>query len=67
MQRYGYRSLYKRVEEYAVESGFKRLYLSTTPFPSGAIQLYEKSGFVRNDEGPDNQFGTPLFTMGKKL
>ena len=61
------RELMKRVEEYAVRRGFKRLYLSTTPFLSGAIRLYENCGFVRNDTGPDNLFGTPLFTMEKKL
>jgi len=61
------RELMKRIEEYAVERGFKRLYLSTTPFLIGAIRLYEKCGFVRNEDGPDNLFGTPLFTMEKKL
>jgi len=61
------RELMKRVEDYAVRRGFKRLYLSTTPFLSGAIRLYENYGFVRNDTGPDNLFGTPLFTMEKKL
>jgi len=61
------RELMKRVEEYATENGFERLYLSTTPFLGGAIRLYERCGFVRNDEGPDNLFGTPLFTMERKL
>jgi len=61
------RELMKQIEEYAVELGFKRLHLSTTPFLIGAIRLYEKCGFVRNEEGPDNLFGTPLFTMEKKL
>jgi ribosomal protein S18 acetylase RimI-like enzyme len=61
------RELMKRVEECAVEQGFNRMYLSTTPFLSGAIRLYERCGFVRNDDGPDNLFGTPLFTMEKKL
>jgi putative acetyltransferase len=59
--------LMKRIEEYATERGFKSLYLSTTPFLVGAIRLYEKRGFVRNEDGPDNLFGTPLFTMEKKL
>lgn len=61
------RELMKRVEEYAAQRGFKRLYLSTTPFLSDAIRLYEKCGFVRTDDGPDNLFGTPLFTMEKNL
>jgi len=59
--------LVKQVEDYATRRGFKRLYLSATPFLIGAIRLYEKCGFVRNDDGPDNLFGTPLFTMEKKL
>ncbi|MGH9751682.1 MAG: GNAT family N-acetyltransferase [Blastocatellia bacterium] len=61
------RELMTWVEEYAARRGFKRLYLSTTPFLSDAIRLYEKCGFVRTDDGPDNLFGTPLFTMEKKL
>ena len=61
------RELMKRIEEYATERGFRRLYLSTTPFLIGAIRLYENCGFVRNEDGPDNLFGTPLFTMEKKL
>ena len=61
------RELMKRVEEYAARRGFERLYLSTTPFLNDAIRLYEKCGFVRTDDGPDNLFGTPLFTMEKKL
>jgi len=59
------RELMRLVEEYAAERGFERLYLSTTPFLGGAIRLYERCGFVRNDEGPDHLFGTPLFTMEK--
>jgi GNAT superfamily N-acetyltransferase len=60
-------ALMKRIEEHATERGFKRLYLSTTPFLVGAIRLYEKCGFVSSEDGPDNLFGTPLFTMEKKL
>jgi N-acetylglutamate synthase-like GNAT family acetyltransferase len=60
-------ALMKRIEEHATERGFKRLYLSATPFLIGAIRLYEKYGFVRSEDGPDNLFGTPLFTMEKKL
>lgn len=61
------RQLMRRVEEYATERGFRRLYLSTTPFLIGAIRLYEKCGFVRSADCPDNLFGTPLFTMEKDL
>jgi short-subunit dehydrogenase len=40
--------------------------LSTTPL-TRAISLYEQYGFRRSDEGPNNLFGTPLFTMVKVL
>jgi N-acetylglutamate synthase-like GNAT family acetyltransferase len=58
-------SLLMRVEIFAYEHGFKRLFLSTTPFLGRAIQLYERYGFRRSVEGPDNIFGTPLFSMEK--
>src|SRR5260370_227302 len=43
------------------------MYLSTTPFLDRAIRLYERFGFQRSDEGPLDLFGTPLFTMTKRL
>ena len=55
----------REIEGFASERGFKRLFLSTTPFLNRAIQLYEHYGFRRSSEGPDNLFGTPLFTMEK--
>ena len=58
-------SLLNHLEGYATGRGFKRMFLSTTPFLARAIQLYERGGFARNAEGPDNLFGTPLFTMEK--
>lgn len=54
-------------EVYAVQNGFKRLLLSTTPFLTRAIQLYEQNGFCRIGDGPADLFGTPLFTMMKSL
>jgi ribosomal protein S18 acetylase RimI-like enzyme len=59
--------LLRQVEDFAVERSFKRLLLSTTPFLERAIQLYEDYGFKRSSGGPDNLFGTPLFTMEKIL
>ena len=61
------RALLKCAEEFAIQGGFKSLFLSTTPFLLPAIRLYENYGFQRNDEGPDDLFGTPLFTMVKIL
>jgi GNAT superfamily N-acetyltransferase len=59
--------LLKQVESFALAHGHKYLSLSTTPFLTDAIRLYEHSGFLRSDEGPHELFGTPLFTMVKLL
>ena len=59
--------LLKEAEVYALASNCKRLLLSTTPFLSEAIKLYERSGFRRSTEGPRELFGTSLFTMEKQL
>jgi N-acetylglutamate synthase-like GNAT family acetyltransferase len=59
--------LLAQIEKYAVGEGCKRLFLSTTPFLDRAIRLYEKFGFNRIDDGPHDLFGTPLFTMEKKM
>jgi ribosomal protein S18 acetylase RimI-like enzyme len=66
----GYRlgkALLQQVEEFASSHGFRRLWLSTTPFLSRAIQLYARAGFTRSDEGPHELYGTPLFTMEKAV
>jgi GNAT superfamily N-acetyltransferase len=55
------------VEERASREGCGSVFLSTTPFLSGAIRLYEGSGFRRTEEGPHNLSGTPLFTMEKNI
>jgi N-acetylglutamate synthase-like GNAT family acetyltransferase len=60
-------SLLQHVEDFAHGQGLSRLFLSTTPFLSRAIRLYERAGFRRNDEGPHDLFGTPLVTMEKRL
>jgi putative acetyltransferase len=59
--------LLRHVESYARARDHKRLYLSTTPFLSRAIRLYERFGFRRSSEGPHELFGTPLFTMEKAV
>ena len=61
------RLLLKEVEAYAVAHSCKRLFLSTTPFLTQAIGLYERCGFERSRDGPHKLFGTPLFTMEKRL
>lgn len=59
--------LLEQVADYALKQGYRRLLLSTTPFLARAIHLYEHFGFRRNDEGPHDLYGTPLFTMEKIL
>jgi len=61
------RLLLDHIELYAREHGHNRLYLSTTPFLYRAIRLYENHGFQRTTTGPQDLFGTPLFSMEKLL
>ena len=55
------------VQVFAEQNGLTRMYLSTTPFLTAAIRLYEESGFVHCPGGPSDLFGTPLFTMSKTV
>ena len=59
--------LFELIEDYAKEHGCTKLVLSTTPFLDRAIRLYQRLGFVRTAEGPEDLHGTPLFTMEKSL
>lgn len=61
------RLLLETVEQHALNHGHQRITLSTTPFLSRAIRLYESFGFRRIENGPQDLFGTPLFTMEKEL
>jgi GNAT superfamily N-acetyltransferase len=58
-------ALLRHVEDWAIAQACPRLLLSTTPFLSSAIRLYERYGFRRTGEGPHELLGTPLFTMEK--
>ncbi len=59
--------LLREVESFALRNGFLRLSLRTTPFLSSALRLYERFGFKRTNDGPNDIFGTPLFSMAKAL
>lgn len=61
------RRLLGTIENFAVENGFKELFLYTVPFLDAAIRLYEQSGFVRGELETERFFGTPWFEMTKDL
>ena len=61
------RLLLETVEKYAIENGFEKMSLVTTPFLKDAIRLYEQSGFESDEIKIDGFFGTPWFAMRKKL
>ena len=58
--------LLRAVEAFALSRGVRRLSLTTTPFLTGAIRLYEQAGFTRTS-APLDLHGTPLFGMVKEL
>ena len=59
--------LLEQVEIFARAGGFRRMFLSTTPFLYEAIRLYEHFGFERTSAEPLELAGTQLFTMEKAL
>lgn len=59
--------LLEQIESFASARGYKLLVLSTTPFLTRAIRLYENFGFRRSREAPHDLFGTLLITMVKTL
>jgi ribosomal protein S18 acetylase RimI-like enzyme len=61
------RRLLEIAEDFARQQGCSDLVLSTTPFLDRAIALYDRYGFRRTTEPPNDLLGTPLFTMRKRL
>ena len=58
--------LLQAVESFATARQYRRLVLTTTPFLTAALQLYEREGFRLTGERSDLH-GTPLLTMAKEL
>jgi ribosomal protein S18 acetylase RimI-like enzyme len=54
--------LLEHVESFAREHHAPCLFLSTTPFLTNAIKLYERRGFHRTDDGPNALCGNPAGT-----
>jgi len=59
--------LLQEIEKYAIENHLPILSLTTTPYLSSAINLYEKFGFRKFGETDNSFFGTLIFTMKKNL
>jgi ribosomal protein S18 acetylase RimI-like enzyme len=58
--------LLQAVESFAIARQYRRVVLTTTPFLTAALQLYEREGFRLTGERSDLH-GTPLLTMAKEL
>ncbi len=60
-------ALMNQVENFARQEGCARLFLTTTPFLTSAIRLYQRLGFTLIPDGKADLFGTPLVKMEKAL
>ena len=63
----GYRLL-EAVENHGIESGFNRLFLYTSDFLTGALEFYERCGFVRGKATSAEEWhGTPGWEVSKRI
>jgi GNAT superfamily N-acetyltransferase len=54
-------------EDYARERRLRNLRLRTASFLTEAVRIYERLGYQRLDDGPDDYYGVPVFTMVKPV
>jgi GNAT superfamily N-acetyltransferase len=60
-------ALLAAAEKFALDAHCRRIRLSMAAFLDAATRFYESRGFVRTTDGPHDFFGTPIFSLVKRL
>jgi GNAT superfamily N-acetyltransferase len=63
----GAAALLAAAEKFALDAHCRRIRLSMAAFLDAATRFYESRGFVRTPDGPHDFFGTPIFSLVKRL